>query len=374
MRSVAARLDHGRCPVIRAAMHRMAGSAALSALLASGIAWAAEPLPSFNVDLGRTTVSGLSSGAFMAHQFHIAFSGTVRGAGIVAGGPYYCAQGQLALALNRCMQIRMGTPDPAVLLAIARGYAGQGLIDPLENLADARTYLFTGTRDQTVAGPVVEAVRQFYLRAGLPAANLEYRHDVAAGHAMLTEDFGNSCASTGPPYLNDCDDDQAGAILKALYPDLKPAAIRPGGKVVAFDQSEFFRAGDASGPASGPLPGVPWPMPGMGRATLGLNDTGYAYIPAACMNGDTCKVHIAFHGCKQTVDDIQDKFIEHAGYNRWADSNDIIVLYPQIKRDRISNPNGCWDWWGYSGADYATKTGPQMAAIRAMLDRLAAGR
>jgi hypothetical protein len=37
-------------------------------------------------------VSGLSSGAFFAHQFHIAFSKLVSGAGIVAGGPYGCVE------------------------------------------------------------------------------------------------------------------------------------------------------------------------------------------------------------------------------------------------------------------------------------------
>src|SRR3712207_6076718 len=69
---------------------------------------AAERLPSFNVDLGQTTVSGLSSGGYMALQFHVGFSEMVRGAGVVAGGPYFCAEGQLIPnALFRCMQTFM---------------------------------------------------------------------------------------------------------------------------------------------------------------------------------------------------------------------------------------------------------------------------
>jgi poly(3-hydroxybutyrate) depolymerase len=44
------------------------------------------------------TVSGLSSGAFFASQYHVAFSSEVAGAGIVAGGPYYCAQVRAAAA------------------------------------------------------------------------------------------------------------------------------------------------------------------------------------------------------------------------------------------------------------------------------------
>jgi poly(3-hydroxybutyrate) depolymerase len=373
-------------------LHRIITGAAVSVLLAVWPALAAQPLPSFKVDLAQTTVSGLSSGAFMAVQFHVAFSGTTRGAGVVAGGPYYCAQGQLYLALSQCMQTYMGAPDPARLVALARGYVEQGRIDPLENLRDDRVYLFTGTNDNTVISPVVDTARRFYLLAGLPADGLQYRNDLPAGHAMLTEDYGEPCPSTEPPYINDCDYDQAGAILKQLYPDLKPAAPQPGGRIISFDQTEFFGAGDSlaagPGPVSGPVPGMPiltvvpsagpqpsgvgfaWPLPGAG-GTLSLADTGYAYVPASCAGGETCKVHVVFHGCKQTPDDVQEQYVEHTGYNRWADSNGIIVLYPEAKHDTVANPNGCWDWWGYSGAGYATKSGPQMAAVRAMLDRLA---
>ena len=41
---------------------------------------------SYNVDVGETSVSGLSSGAYMAVQFHVSFSSIVKGAGITAGG------------------------------------------------------------------------------------------------------------------------------------------------------------------------------------------------------------------------------------------------------------------------------------------------
>jgi len=68
---------------------------------------------------------------------------------------------------------------------------------------------------------------------------------------------------------------------------------------------------------------------------------------------------------------VQERYVRDTGYNRWADGNDIVVLYPQAKSEKLANPNGCWDWWGYSSAAYATKAGPQMAAVRAMLDRLA---
>ena len=93
-------------------------------------------------------------------------------------------------------------------------------------------------------------------------------------------------------------------------------------------------------------------------------------MPSSCAQGATCRVHIAFHGCQQTDALIGDRFRTETGYDRWADTNDLIVLYPQAHRTFL-NPNACWDWWGYDDDRYATRNGRQMAAVRAMLDRLA---
>jgi len=52
-----------------------------------------EPLAAYDkLDGNSVTVSGISAGAFFAHQFHVAYSGLVKGAGLVAGGPYACAE------------------------------------------------------------------------------------------------------------------------------------------------------------------------------------------------------------------------------------------------------------------------------------------
>ena len=45
------------------------------------------PLPGFDVDTGETSVSGLSSGGYMAVQFEVAFSSSVKGAGSSPAGP-----------------------------------------------------------------------------------------------------------------------------------------------------------------------------------------------------------------------------------------------------------------------------------------------
>ena len=60
------------------------------------------------------TVSGLSSGGFMAVQLHVAHSATlVKGAGIVAGGPYYCAEGSIVSRPADAWPVRPGSRPPA---------------------------------------------------------------------------------------------------------------------------------------------------------------------------------------------------------------------------------------------------------------------
>jgi hypothetical protein len=53
-------------------------------------------------------VTGVSSGGYMASQLHVAYSGTFKGAGIFAAGPYYCAHDSLIqallVALHGCVQ------------------------------------------------------------------------------------------------------------------------------------------------------------------------------------------------------------------------------------------------------------------------------
>src|SRR4051794_17350482 len=65
-------------------------------------------LPAYNVDISQTSVSGLSSGAYMAVQFDVAFSSTLRGAGVIAGGPYFCAQGSETAATSTCSCVPFG--------------------------------------------------------------------------------------------------------------------------------------------------------------------------------------------------------------------------------------------------------------------------
>lgn len=296
----------------------------------------------------------------MAVQAHVAYSATVKGAGVVAGGPYYCAQGSLWAAYYNCMSPGPWTPLPPVplLVAEARGLASAGRIDPVANLSGAPAWLFSGTQDRTVNPVVVAALRDWYAALGAKPALVA---DRPAGHAMVVEEGPNPCDASTSPFLDDCDYDAAGEMLKALLGPLRPPAAMAGGRLVEFSQDAFVQ----------------------GKAeSISMDTTGYLYVPRQC-EAATCRVHVAFHGCRQGRESIGEAFVRGAGYNRWADTNRLLVLYPQAIARRgwsfssgtfVWNPKGCWDWWGYSGADYATKSGAQLRAVKAMLDRLSAPR
>lgn len=323
----------------------------------------ARALPSYGVDLSQTTVSGLSSGAFMAGQFAVAFSSIVSGAGIVAGGPYYCAGepgvypfiSYLNNAMTECMnpgEAAVEPPDAQLLWDHTEEFSRAGVIDDAANLRRQAIYLFSGTRDETVTTDVVDQTYRYYQLAD--AQKIRYVDNVPAGHAMITDDSANhACPVTAPPFINNCGIREAQEILDFLYTGMKPPAARLSGTTLEFDQGAFTQVGSS------------------------MSERGYAYVPASCET-QTCRVHIAFHGCLQGARAIGDQFYGHAGYNEVADTNELIVLYPQVEPSYLYpyNPKGCWDFWGYSTFNpfapaFYTKAGPQMAAVRAMLDRLA---
>jgi poly(3-hydroxybutyrate) depolymerase len=321
---------------------------------------AAEALPELGTDLDATSVSGLSSGAYMAGQIELAHAQHIKGAGIVAGGPFACAEslasrtypfwpmavGQNASqALYQCMKTTMGAPDPVELVKRAKELAAAGAIDPLSALASHNVYLFSGNEDQTVARSVVEAAKRFYEEAGVPANNIEL-FEAEGGHAFITEQGGVACGVSEEPFVNDCDYDQAKAILAWIYGPLASPSAEPKGRFIVFDQSAFA------------------------KPDAGLADEGVVYVPPDCVDQSGCRVHVAIHGCQQSREKVGDAFVKGAGFAEVADSNRLVILFPQVKASTI-NPDGCWDWWGYTGLDYLSKNAPQIAAIWAMVEHLA---
>ena len=151
-----------------------------------------------------------------------------------------------------------------------------------------------------------------------------------AQHAFVTEEKGAACGKLDATFITDCDYDQAGAILRHIYPDVTTRKTQPSAALIVFSQAPFTQ----------------------GLSAHGLADAGYAYVPPDCRDRAGCRVHVVFHGCKQAGEG----FVRDSGYAEWADNNRLIVLFPQVKASSDgSNPLGCWDWWGYTGSDYLTR-------------------
>jgi poly(3-hydroxybutyrate) depolymerase len=315
----------------------------------SSVADSEAGMPPLRIDISQTSTSGLSSGAFMAVQLHVAFSSIMKGAAIFAGGPFDCAQGSLTTALTTCAD-PAAAPDVTPLVTITNQWAASGDIDDPSHLAAQHVFLFGGAEDETVSPLVMDALDAYY-GAFLPAASIVYesRH-AATGHPYPTLAYGGLCAESAAPWTGLCNFDGAGRALAQIYGTLDPAATTLSGSYVSLAQGDFI-----ANPAS-----------------HSLADTAYAYVPSACAAGDTCRVHVAFHGCDQEATGVVGSaFYEHAGYDEWADTNHIVVLYPQTIASPSTNPNACWDFWGYDSADYAKKSAPQMAMVRAMIDAIA---
>jgi hypothetical protein len=78
-------------------MGRFSFSALASSMLLTSMLPAAQAMspgadiPLVNVDPSTVTVSGISAGAFMAAQMHVAWSTLIKGSGMLAGTLHSCA-------------------------------------------------------------------------------------------------------------------------------------------------------------------------------------------------------------------------------------------------------------------------------------------
>lgn len=320
----------------------MAGAAGLPARAADG-------LPRLNILPGSLTVSGVSSGGYMATQYQVAYAKDVQGAAIIAAGPWFCAQGLLTRALDDCTAGGAIGPEIDPLVAALQRYARDRAVDDPSWMAPDRVWLFHGARDTVVGAAVVDSLLRFY-RQFIPPERIAYETQVPAAHGFPTDGQGGPCDVAQPPWINDCGYDAAGALLRHLYDGLRAPAAPRRGELRRFDQRRYVTGGRLAAFA----------------------ESGLLFVPADCAAGRPCRLHVAFHGCRQGIGFVGEDFARQAGYDRWADANRIVVLYPQVARSLFwpFNPKGCWDWWGYSGSQYATRNGLQLAAVQRMLRAL----
>ncbi|MDP4530296.1 PHB depolymerase family esterase [Alkalimonas delamerensis] len=294
----------------------------------------------------QITVSGLSSGGYMASQFHIAHSSRVVGAGIFSAGPYFCARNNLQLALQECVsQANAELPFEQINQRMA-SWQHQGLIDPIVSLANSRAWLFHGQLDQRVDSQLTRQLKQQY-QQWLPDAQIRLVDDKAVAHLFPTQSAGGSCEVSESPFIGHCQFAAASEMMDFLTAEAT-AYPEETGQIYQFDQYQLA-----------------------GQPVRGMAQHGYLFVPEACKAGNTCALHISFHGCNQNAESVGQAYVRQTGFNEWAGQHRTVVLYPQTMATNAPlNPQACWDWWGYTSAAYATKEGEQINAVAQMIEAL----
>lgn len=322
----------------------------------------------------------------MAAQLGVAYSSIFSGFAVFAGGPYDCARDQDFY--TSCM----GNHTPSIEKPIAhiQQWSLEGQIDPIEHLRSSKVYLQTGALDEVVASSVMRQLEK-QLYAFIPAEEITFVELEHAAHVFPT-DFDPSgsqssqCTDSISPYIANCNYDGVGEMLKWLY------------------GTDTIQPRRNSGPPTGTLHEYAQEK---STGAIGLAHFGYYYIPSSCNFSSSsssssslpCKLHIALHGCTMSVSQISYKFILDTGYVQYADSNHIILLFPQaaaVAQEEDHNNNNennitsrpiwysngteypgaalaCFDWVGWSGENADWRGGVQMEAIVKMVDVLTGG-
>jgi predicted esterase len=303
-------------------------------------------LGAYNVDPAKVSVSGLSSGAWMAQQLGVAYSSRFIGVGVFAGGFYDCWRTTAAPAGCSYPQ----TPNPSLSIAHMNAWSGS-LIDSVANIAKQKIYVFTGTNDTVIGPNVTDQVVNLY-KNFTAASNIHYDNTLPAIHTFPT-DFDapgdSNCYMQTNTVISNCGFDGAGAVLQWIYGPLNPRNTGAlSGHLIQFDQSAFAPTG------------------------IGMDNEAWAYVPAGCASGQPCRLHIALHGCNMSYSQIGSKFLNNTGYNLWADTNNIIILYPQAIPDASQPANyiGCWDFHDGYGLNYDQHGGVQIEAIMRMVAQI----
>jgi poly(3-hydroxybutyrate) depolymerase len=329
-------------------------------------------LGAYKVDPSKIFVAGISSGGFFGVQMHVAHSATFKGAAIYAGGVYDCSgSGNIAQALLDCGGETLPNCQAAYSseLSSSESYldaqSAAGTIDPSSNLRGQPVYLWSGTKDQVVNPQEKADLDSEYLHYG---AKVTFENTYPANHGWESPQGEVPCPTATEPYMISCDNGSTPYDSEKTWLTLFFGALNPrndgtlGGSLINFDQTEFGAA-----------------------ATNSMDTNGWVFVPQSCATGATCGFILALHGCiqnqalaQQQVTGPGTKWTTEAGIDEWADTNNIIVLYPfaieadatQVGTTVGTNPMGCWDWWGYDDPNFALKSGTQMSILYKMVQRV----
>lgn len=177
-------------------------------------------------------------------------------------------------------------------------------------------WIYSATGDTVVTQKVVNKTAQYFNYFG---SNIEYIHNHPGGHVFPTNLSVNNhtCFDEVMPYIGNCGFDGVKSMWEHIMPNQDKEPLKPRdlnwknyGDLIKFNQTEFIDHNYTT-------------------KTAGMNPNGYIYQPHNCKkDGKKCKLHVAIHGCHQSIEYLNTEYIEDTGYLPWAATNDVIVLFP----------------------------------------------
>ncbi|KRX05020.1 hypothetical protein PPERSA_06654 [Pseudocohnilembus persalinus] len=280
---------------------------------------------------------------YFAVQFQVANSQFIKNAAILAAGPYWNGKGDFDFSQKAC-KTQPDLIDLDVLYQYMENASSAQQIDNLENLENSNIFVLISGNDTTVFPEVSFRLIEQYQHYG---AQVKQEIVENCEHTFPTNGFGNQDPLyKGSPFISNCNYDGAYNIFKNVVQLQKVQSDKKMNELnfFKFDQEPFSLYGSV------------------------MSKNGYLYVPTNCQDGNKkCQLHVAFHGCRQNPDYIGHIYARNTGLNDYAESNDIIILYPQVGYDEKINFNSCWDYWGYSGQEYALKSGKQNQSVLNMI-------
>ena len=227
----------------------------------------------------------------MATQFHVAHSGLVKGAGVVAGAPYYCSEGSIRNSLGRCMKADEQIPTcraPRARRAGSRSTA-RSIRSPAS--PNDRVWIFRGAPIRSCASPWRTRWRPTTSALVNPANSRPRRARSAAGHTFPTRAPTRSrCDASEPPFVGNCGLRRRTRAARAPVRQARRRAARRGRTACASSTRGLTRQRPAA-PAS-------------------PSEAGFS-CPQSCRRRrrDACRLHVVFHGCKQGASFVGDQFV-----------------------------------------------------------------
>lgn len=313
----------------------------------------------------------------------------------------------------QAMSICMNQPEKAELPGrLLLKLEADKKIDPLAYFHRQKVFVYQGQNDGVLRPGMAHQLLKYYKSVGVPETSIAFETS-QGGHNFPTDLEGqNECQAEAVPYVSSCQNDLAGKMLKHLLGrDLLRAQAVPEHIYVVDQNLNQVNQGKTRSE---------WTQP-----TKSVAPYAYLYASDECLaNPKSCQMHIALHGCQMTdsfstefqkryaqqilltqivnmrseknsanmffppialsffslpvIEEKENKlgllkFVMDSGYIKYAEKNNLMILFPQtwVSEDSFPlNPNGCWDWFGATGKDYANKKGPEASWLMAYIQKI----